>query len=149
MNTSLQILLFIALLIVAAKCVGSLATRFGLPAVLGELLAGVILGPTVINIWNMHWLVASGEGGASVAGVFKVLAEVGVVVLMFVAGLETDIQMAKQSLKPAFWSAAGGVLLPMAGGFFFSRWAGFEWQQALFIGTILTATSVTITAQTL
>src|SRR5215813_10120657 len=98
MNTTLQILLFIALLIVAAKCVGSLATRLGLPAVLGELLAGVILGPTAINIWNMHWLAASGEG-ASVAGVFKVLAEVGVVVLMFVAGLETDIEMAKQSLK--------------------------------------------------
>ncbi len=149
MNTSLQILLFIALLIVAAKCAGSLATRFGLPAVLGELLAGVILGPTAINIWNMHWLATTGDSGASVAGVFKVLAQVGVVILMFVAGLETDIAMAKQALKPAFWSATGGVILPMAGGYWFCRWAGFEWQQALFIGTILTATSVTITAQTL
>ena len=149
MNTSLQILLFIALLIAAAKCAGSLATRFGLPAVLGELLAGVVLGPTAINIWNMHWLATTGDSGASVAGVFKVLAQVGVVILMFVAGLETDIAMAKQALKPAFWSATGGVLLPMAGGYLFCRWAGFEWQQALFIGTILTATSVTITAQTL
>ncbi len=149
MNTSLQILLFIAVLIAAAKATGSLATRFGLPAVLGELLAGVILGPTALNIWNMHWLATAGEGGASVASVFKVLAQLGVVILMFVAGLETDIQMAKQALKPAFWSATGGVLIPMAGGFLFSRWAGFDWPQALFIGTILTATSVTITAQTL
>lgn len=149
MSTSLQILLFIALLIAAAKIAGSLATRFGLPAVLGELLAGVVLGPTAINIWHMQWLATAGESGASVASVFKVLAEVGVVVLMFVAGLETDIQMAKRALKPAFWSATGGVILPMAGGYLFSRWAGFTWQQALFIGTILTATSVTITAQTL
>jgi Kef-type K+ transport system membrane component KefB len=149
MNTSLQILLFIALLIAAAKAAGSLATRLGLPAVLGELLAGVLLGPTAINIWSMHWLATAGDGGTSVASVFKVLAQVGVVILMFVAGLETDIQMAKQALKPAFWSATGGVILPMAGGYLFSRWAGFNWQQALFIGTILTATSVTITAQTL
>ena len=149
MSTSLQILLFIALLIAAAKVAGSLASRLGLPAVLGELLAGVVLGPTAINIWQMHWLATSADGGASVASVFKVLAGIGVVVLMFVAGLETDIQMAKQALKPAFWSATGGVILPMAGGYFLSRWAGFEWQSALFIGTILTATSVTITAQTL
>ena len=149
MSTSLQILLFIALLIAAAKAAGSLATRLGLPAVLGELLAGVALGPSAINIWNVHWLTAAGDSGASVDGVFKVLAQIGVVVLMFVAGLETDIQAARRALKPAFWSAAGGVLLPMAGGYLFSRWAGFAWQQALFIGTILTATSVTITAQTL
>ncbi len=149
MSTTLQVLLFIALLIAAAKSLGSLATRLGLPAVLGELLAGVILGPTAINIWNMHWLATPVDGGVSVAAIFKVLAEVGVVVLMFVAGLETDIQMAKRALKPAFWSASGGVILPMAGGYLFSRWMGFDWQQALFIGTILTATSVTITAQTL
>src|SRR5882724_7244947 len=123
MSTSLQILLFIALLIAAAKCAGSLATRLGLPAVLGELLAGVILGPTAINIWNMHRLsTAGGDGGASVASVLKVLAQVGVVILMFVAGLETDIQMAKQALRPAFWSATGGVILPMVGGYLFSRW---------------------------
>lgn len=149
MSTSLQILLFIALLIAAAKCAGSLATRYGLPAVLGELLAGVVLGPSLINIWHLQWLRPAVENGVSVAGVFKVMAALGVVVLMFVAGLETDIQMAKRALKPAFSSAAGGVALPMFGGYLLSRWMGFEWQQALFIGTILTATSVTITAQTL
>ncbi len=149
MSTSLQILLFIALLIAAAKTAGSLASRLGLPAVLGELLAGVILGPSALNIWQMHWLATPGEGGASVGGVFKVLAQLGVVVLMFVAGLETDIQMAKRALKPAFWAASGGVVLPMAGGYLLSRWFGFSWREALFIGTILTATSVTITAQTL
>ena len=149
MSTSLQILLLIALLILAAKLLGWAVSRLGMPAVLGELLAGVILGPTAINIWNMHWLAGSGEGGASVAELFKVLAHIGVVILMFVAGLETDIKMAKQALKPALLSAIGGIVFPMAGGYFFSRWAGFNWQQSLFVGTILTATSVTITAQTL
>ncbi len=62
MSTSLQILLFIALLIAAAKTAGSLASRLGLPAVLGELLAGVILGPSALNIWHMHWLATTGEG---------------------------------------------------------------------------------------
>jgi Kef-type K+ transport system membrane component KefB len=149
MSASLQILLFIALLIAAAKIAGSLASLLGLPVVLGELLAGVVLGPSALNIWQLHWLATAGANGATVAGVFKVLAEIGVVVLMFVAGLETDIQMARRALKPAFWAAAGGVILPMAGGYWLSRWFGFSWQQALFIGTILTATSVTITAQTL
>jgi len=149
MSTSLQILLFVALLIAAAKTAGSLATRLGLPAVLGELLAGVIMGPSAINIWHLHWFTGTSAGTASVEGVFKVLASMGVVVLMFVAGLETDIQMAKRALRPAFSAAAGGVLLPMAGGYWLSRWAGFSWEQALFIGAILTATSVTITAQTL
>jgi Kef-type K+ transport system membrane component KefB len=149
MSTSLQILLFIALLIAAAKCAGSLATRYGLPAVLGELLAGVLLGPSLLNIWHLQWLTPTVESGASVAGVFKVMASLGVVVLMFVAGLETDVDMAKRALKPAFSSAAGGVVLPMVGGYLLSRWVGFDWPQALFIGTILTATSVTITAQTL
>jgi len=149
MSTSLQVLLLIALLITAAKTAGFLASRLGLPVVLGELLAGVVLGPSALNIWQMHWLSPVGEKGASVAGVFKVLAQVGVVILMFVAGLETDIQMAKRTLKPAFWAASGGVVLPMVSGYLFSRWVGFDWRQALFIGTILTATSVTITAQTL
>jgi len=115
----------------------------------GELLAGVVLGPSAINIWGWHWFAAPAGGGASVESVFKVLAGIGVVVLMFVAGLETDIEMAKRALRPAFYSATGGVILPMAGGYLLSRWAGFGWQQALFIGAILTATSVTITAQTL
>lgn len=149
MNSSLQILLFIALLIAAAKSAGSLAARLGLPAVLGELLAGVVLGPSVIDIWHLHWLTTTTEGAVPVSAVFKVLAEIGVVLLMFVAGLETDIQMAKRALKAAFSSAAGGVLFPMVGGYALSRWAGFSWEQALFIGAILTATSVTITAQTL
>lgn len=78
-----------------------------------------------------------------------VLAGLGVVVLMFLAGLETDLDMMRSAVRPAFWTASGGVILPMAGGAALSRAAGFTWPEAIFIGTILTATSVSITAQTL
>src|SRR5262245_7007065 len=68
---------------------------------------------------------------------------------MFVAGLETDIAMMRSAVAPAFWAATGGVVLPMLAGSLLARNFGFSWQEAIFIGTILTATSVTITAQTL
>ncbi len=150
MNTSLQILLCIAVIILIAKLVGALTARLGLPLVLGELLAGVFLGPTVFNIWSLSWLAqpATAES-VSVVAVFKVLAEIGVVLLMFVAGLETDVAMMRSAVAPAFWAATGGVILPMLGGTALARQFGFSWQEAIFIGTILTATSVTITAQTL
>ena len=152
MDISLQILLFIAVLILLAKALGGLTARIGMPLVLGELLAGVILGPTVINIWNFSWFsspASVAENSISTAGVFKVLAELGVVLLMFLAGLETDVIMMKAAVGPAFWSATGGVVLPMVGGCALARLAGLGWGESVFLGTILTATSVSITAQTL
>ncbi len=116
MNTSLQILLCIAVIIFAAKLAGALTARCGLPLVLGELLAGVLLGPTFLNIWSLSWLAQTASADTvSVANVFKVLAEIGVVLLMFVAGLETDVEMMRSTLAPAFWTAAGGVILPDGG----------------------------------
>jgi len=147
-NTSLQVLLCIAVVIVTAKLAATLASRLGLPLVLGELLAGVLLGPSLIGIWGQQWL-APANGAISAASIFKIIADIGVVLLMFVAGLETDLAMMRRTVGPAFWAAAGGVVLPMAGGYFLSRSFGFGVAEAVFIGTILTATSVTITAQTL
>lgn len=150
MNTSLQILLSIAVIIVAAKLAGALVGRMGLPVVLGELLAGVFLGPTVLNIWQLSVFIHPvGSAEVSTAEIFRVLAEIGVVLLMFVAGLETDTSMMKKTVSAAFWAAAGGVVLPMAAGALLARKFGFSWPEAVFLGTILTATSVTITAQTL
>lgn len=150
MSTSLQILLCIALIILAAKLAGALTARMGLPLVLGELLAGVVLGPTFLNLWSVKWLTQPAvPGGVSVTSVFDVLAQIGVVLLMFVAGLETDIGMMRKAVAPAFWAAVGGVILPLVGGCYAALKFGYSWQDAIFIGTILTATSVTITAQTL
>jgi len=153
MNISLQVLFFLALLILLAKAAGGLAARAGLPAVLGELLAGVVLGPTLINVWRFPWFAVAGPVGGnahiSLAAFINVLAEVGVVVLMFLAGLETDISAMKKAFGPAFWAACGGVVLPFVGSAVIAHDLGFAWREAIFIGTILTATSVSITAQTL
>lgn len=147
MDTSLQVLLLIAVLILLAKTMGQLGARIGLPLVLGELLAGVLLGPTLLNIWSLP-IFAHGAT-EHLRTTFSVLAELGVVVLMFLAGLETDVSMMKSTVRPAFWAACGGVVLPMIGGCALGRAFGIGWSESIFIGTILTATSVTITAQTL
>ncbi|HZP01016.1 MAG TPA: cation:proton antiporter [Terriglobia bacterium] len=153
MNISLQVLLFISLLVLLSKALGGLSGRMGLPVVLGELLAGVVLGPTLINVWRFSWFSGNttvlGTSPISLAAVMNVLAGLGVVVLMFLAGLETDLHMMKNTVGPAFWCATGGVLLPLLGGAALSRLSGFKWNEAVFVGTILTATSVSITAQTL
>ncbi|MGH9352172.1 MAG: cation:proton antiporter, partial [Terriglobia bacterium] len=153
MDISLQILIFLAVLVIFAKVVGGLCGRAGLPVVLGELLAGVMLGPTLIDVWRFSWFSGvshvPGAGTVSLGAFINILAGLGVVVLMFLAGLETDIEMMKSTVRPAFWSATAGVILPFVGGTLFSRVAGFTWAEAVFIGTILTATSVSITAQTL
>ena len=150
MTLSLQILLFFALLIVLAKSFGDLAARFGFPVVLGELMLGLILGPTFIDIFRLFEPGSlSTAGDPSLPGIAKVLANLGAVVLMFLAGLETDIPMMKKAVGPAFWSACGGVILPLAGGAIVGHAMGLGWAAAIFIGTILTATSVSITAQTL
>jgi Kef-type K+ transport system membrane component KefB len=153
MNISLQVLFFLAMLILLAKAAGGLAARVGLPAVLGELLAGVVLGPTLLDVWKFPWFAVSGPvgGGAhvSLSAFINVLAEIGVVVLMFLAGMETDISAMKKAFGPAFWAACGGVVLPFAGSAAIAHELGFAWRGAIFIGTILTATSVSISAQTL
>ncbi len=149
MSISLQILLCIAVVIVTAKLAATGASRLGLPLVLGELLAGVLLGPSLLNIWGLGWPATTAATPVSVAVIFRILADLGVVFLMFVAGLETDITMMRSTVAPAFWSATGGIVLPMAGGYMLSRTFGFSTAESIFIGTILTATSVTITAQAL
>jgi len=83
----------------------------------GRAAGGRVLGPTVLNIWAIPWLTqATGPDTASVATIFKILADLGVVVLMFIAGVETDLTMMRRTVAPAFWAATGGVILPMAAG---------------------------------
>ena len=154
MSHFLQLLLLLALIVTAAKLTGALANRFGQPAVFGEILAGLVLGPTVLNVlgWPLFAAASGNSPGESVPllSVLRDLAEIGVVLLMFVAGLETDLAEVRRVGKVAFWAAFGGVVLPLAGGAAVAVAFGFplRWE-GIFIGTILTATSVSISAQTL
>jgi len=122
--------------------------------VFGEILAGLILGPTLLDVlgWPVFGppqAVALREE-AHLLAVVRDLADLGVILLMFVAGLETDLAEMRRVGKVAFWTAFGGVVLPMAGGMATAVLFGLPlYWEGIFIGAILTATSVSISAQTL
>ncbi len=146
----LQLLLAVSIIIAVAKLAGSLSAAFGQPPVLGKILAGLALGPSLLNMlgWPM-FQPQTAEIAPQLGQIIHYLAEIGVILLMFIAGLETDIKSVLKVGNNAFWAAAGGVILPLGAGTWFSYFMGFPLKESIFIGTILTATSVSITAQTL
>src|SRR2546421_11413342 len=93
MSHFLQLLLLLTLIIVAAKMAGALAARIGQPAVFGEILAGLVLGPTVANVLGWSVFVHPAGAGEAAPGLLPLihdLAELGVLLLMFVAGPQND-----------------------------------------------------------
>lgn len=137
-------LLQIAIILLSTKILGLFTKRISLPQVVGALAAGVILGPMVLDVVERSSLIVS-------------LAELGVIALMFSAGMETDIGELKKAGLASFVIAMFGVLVPLVGGFalahFFNteqdpEMASLMWQN-IFIGVIMTATSVSITVETL
>jgi Kef-type K+ transport system membrane component KefB len=144
MSATLQLALLIAILLPASKLAASLCTRFGIPAILGELLVGVVAGPGAINL--LHASIFQG-GDATTA--FLMLAQVGGLVLMFIAGLETDIERMREAGVTAFLVALSGVIWPFFLGAGAAHALGLSWNSALFLGGALTATSVSISARTL
>ena len=140
----LNFLLLLALVLVAAKGAGWLSLRVGQPAVLGELLAGVVLGPSLLDI--LHLRPFAGE--AMAAGIF-LLANIGVVLLMFIAGLETNLEQMRRVGGVAVAAGVAGVVVPLLLGLAVALPFGFGLQKSAFMGIVLTATSVSITVQTL
>src|SRR5277367_163189 len=144
MSSTLQLALLIAILLPASKLAASLCTRFGIPAILGELLVGVAAGPGAFNL--LH---ASLFQGGEATKAFLMLAQVGGLVLMFIAGLETDILRMREAGVTAFMVALSGVIWPFFLGAGAAHALGLPWNSALFLGGALTATSVSISARTL
>lgn len=141
-------ILVIATILFATKVFGLVTKKMKLPQVVGALIAGVVLGPSVLNV--VH--------DPSTSEFLSKLSELGVIVLMFTAGLETDVKELKKSGKASFIIALLGVLVPLGGGFLLAK--GFNigagenltassTLQHIFIGIVLTATSVSITVETL
>jgi Kef-type K+ transport system membrane component KefB len=150
----LQLFLLLVIIILASKLAGALANRIGQPAVFGEILAGLLLGPTFLDVLNLPFFRTAPptlHGAAtSLQGSVSDLADLGVLLLMFIAGLETNLAEMRRVGRVAFWSAFGGVVLPLVAGTGLAVMFGLPlFWEALFIGTILTATSVSISAQTL
>ena len=111
MDSVLQFLLSIAIIVIAAKGFGYLSTRLGQPAVLGELLIGLVLGPSLLDM--LHWPVFA---GAHLEEVIRNLAHLGVLFLMFIAGLEVELETMAKAGRPALWAGVLGVVAPIALG---------------------------------
>ncbi|MCT4566245.1 MAG: cation:proton antiporter [Maledivibacter sp.] len=133
MESKFAFLLHIGIILLAANIGGIISKRFKQPAVLGQILAGLVLGMGIIEKTDT----------------ISHLAEIGVIFLMFIAGLETDVNELKASGKSSSMIALGGVVTPfllVAGGIYFVTG---NMLSSIFMGVIATATSVSISVQTL
>ena len=144
MPATLQLALLIAILLPAGKIVASISTRYGIPAILGELLVGVVAGPGCFDMLHMRVF-----SGTPAADAFLLIAQIGGIVLMFIAGLETDIDRMREASVTAFLVALSGVIWPFFLGAGVAHILGLPWSSSWFLGGALTATSVSISARTL
>jgi Kef-type K+ transport system membrane component KefB len=144
MTPALQFLLALSTLIACARIGGALSKRLGQPAVLGELLAGVLLGPSLFNFFHLPWF-TDAHLGESV----QHLAELGVIFLMFLAGLEIDLPEMAKTGRAAALAGTLGVVAPILLGFGAAWLFKYPFLEGVFIGIVLSATSVSISAQTL
>lgn len=142
-----EFLLWIALILISTKVLGLLCKAVHLPEVVGALLAGVILGPSALGLMSME-----GDTGT----LLTYVAEMGVIFLMFSAGLDTDLKELKANIGASFVTALIGVIVPLIGGmigyalYFGEDLSNYDQMlQSLFVGVVLTATSVSITVETL
>jgi Kef-type K+ transport system membrane component KefB len=145
LSAFLQLTLALAIIILAAKAGGYLAVRLHQPAVLGELLVGLVLGPTMIDLFHLSFV----SDPELLHEEINDLAALGVVFLMFMAGLEVELDEMLHSGKASALSGTLGVIVPLFMGAIAAVPFGYTDQSAWFIGIILTATSVSISAQTL
>lgn len=137
-------LIDLALILLATKAMSMLTGKLQMPQVVGALLAGLLMGPALLNFIQPSEFLSQ-------------VAELGVIVIMFSAGMGTDLNELKQTGKASFVVALAGVLIPLGLGtllmFFFNSgelaMPGNKLLQDLFLGTVLTATSVSITVETL
>lgn len=144
---SYSFLLFLAIILISTKVLGLFSRKIHMPAVVGALAAGVILGPSCLGMITL-------DGST---GVFlEEMAEIGVILLMFNAGLETDLSELKKNGVASLVTALIGVIIPLVGGFlgyamfFHTDFTDYtECLKAIFVGVVLTATSVSITVETL
>ena len=133
----------LAIIIIAAKLFGIMARKLKAPQVVGEIIAGLIIGPSILGWVNQTDFLVQ-------------MAEIGVIFLMFSAGLETDLKELVKTGPIAALIASAGVFIPLVLGAAYymlfygvSPWGSLEFYKAVFVGTILTATSVSITVESL
>lgn len=155
MHVAAAVLADLFLMFLAAKAIGALFERLNQPAVIGELLAGVVLGPYALG-WigtpsadMIHALHDEATARETLSLIYEVIAELGVVVLLFLVGLETRLSDILKVGGRAGGVAIGGVVLPFLLGYAYVAFLGHPTVEALFVATAMVATSVGITARVL
>ncbi|WP_051533730.1 cation:proton antiporter [Desulfitibacter alkalitolerans] len=131
-----QSIIDVIIVLAAIKAFGHISKVLGQPSVLGKILAGIIIGPSFLGLVTQGPLI-------------KGLAEIGVILLMFLAGFETNTNRLLRSLRPATYSALLGVMIPLVAGFTAGLFFGYGRGESAFIGIVLVATSVSISVQVL
>ncbi|SES31212.1 cation:proton antiporter [Psychrobacillus sp. OK032] len=129
-------ILQIVIILLATKLAGQLSIRLGQPSVLGKIIVGIILGPALLG-WVQDTEIVS------------IFSQIGVLLLMFLAGLETNLKDLNRNLKASVFVAIGGIIAPIIGGYLASQYYGLSMEESIFIGLLLSATSVSISVQTL
>ena len=127
----MEFLRVLVLILMTTSLIGHLATRIGIPAVIGQLLVGIILGPALLN-----WIQPN--------EFIHIFSEIGVIILMFIAGLESNLTLLKKYLRPSVIVAVLGVLVPMVLIYPVGLCFGLTQFESVFLGVIFSATSVSI-----
>jgi Kef-type K+ transport system membrane component KefB len=144
MSSFLQLSLILTIILVAAKAAGYLSTRIKQPSVFGEILIGILLGPSLLNLMQLPLITDTHLGE-----VIHLMGELGVLLLMFLAGLELHLNDLVNNAKVAAYSGLLGVIVPTGLGLGFGELLGMDFAHSLFLGLTLGATSVSISAQVL
>ncbi|MGE6257276.1 cation:proton antiporter [Heyndrickxia sporothermodurans] len=131
-----MLILQLAIILIASKIAGSLSVRLKQPSVLGKLLIGIVLGPSVLGLIN--------ETDA-----LEEFSQIGVILLMFIAGLETDIDEFKRTGKASAYVGFGGIVVPLVLGYIAGSILNLSTMESWFLGLLLSATSVSISVQAL
>lgn len=126
-----ELMINLLLILVVAWVMGGLFSRYGLPFVLGELLAGIILGPPLLGIIQP-------------SPAIELLAELGIFFVMFHTGMELDPKELLEHIWPALSVALGGFILPFALGYFTTRFFGGTYLQSLFVGMGISITAIAV-----
>ena len=141
----IQVIIGVGILLFAAKLMAELFLRLKLPIVLGELLAGMIVGPFALGAF----FVIDGRSLLEIGNEIKVLGEIGAIVILFMAGLEMTPKEFLKGGKASFTVGTLGVVVPFFAGLVVFQMFGFDALQSMLIATALTATSIAISIQVL
>lgn len=126
----------LCLILFMTTLAGQLSAKANLPVVIGQLIVGVVIGPALLN-----WVQPN--------NLTQIFSEIGVVILMFMAGLESDLHLLRRFIKPSLLVAVTGMLLPLISFYAIGELLGLDHRESLFLALIFSATSVSITVEVL